>query len=255
MNTKDSPCRAGGTGSTPCQPRKTTDNADPNVTANPAVATNPDSEPASTESPKVNGGLGNGSQPELDHVQVRSLASIKPAPENDDVYSPISWDDPEINELAKSIKEHGLQDPIIVSRDGFIISGHRRRMAALLAGLDHVQVRVHPISRAENGDAFLKLLVSMNSQRIKSTSELLHESCIKIDPKVAHEQIVNDRKPETIMLSRSEITAKYASHTGRRGALSSEDLYLRIIPTLIGQGLAKLAKKEGKLEIYAFRKE
>jgi hypothetical protein len=60
---------------------------------------------------------------------------------------------------------------------------------------------------------------------------------------------------ETIMLSRSEITAKYASHTGRRGALSSEDLYLRIIPTLIGQGLAKLAKKEGKLEIYAFRKE
>jgi hypothetical protein len=31
----------------------------------------------------------------LDHVRVWPLDSIKPAPENDDVYNAISWDDPE----------------------------------------------------------------------------------------------------------------------------------------------------------------
>jgi hypothetical protein len=45
MQSEDSPCRAGGTGSNPCQPREQT-NATSNLTANPAVATNPDSEPA-----------------------------------------------------------------------------------------------------------------------------------------------------------------------------------------------------------------
>jgi hypothetical protein len=136
---------------------------------------------------------GNGSQPKLDQVQVRPLDSIKPAPENDTVYNAIAWDDPEISELARSIKEHGVQEPILISRDGFIISGHRRRVASYLAELDLVPVRVHPISRAENPDSFIKLLVGMNSQRIKNANELVHESLIKIDPKAAHEQIVNDR--------------------------------------------------------------
>ncbi len=136
---------------------------------------------------------GNGQQPELDLVQVRPLNSIKPAPENDDIYNAISVDDLEILELARSIKEHGLQEPILISRDGFIISGHRRRVAAYLAKLEHVRVRVHRVSRTENRDEFIKLLVEMNSQRIKSASELLHESIIKTNPKKAHQQIINDR--------------------------------------------------------------
>jgi ParB-like chromosome segregation protein Spo0J len=70
------------------------------------------------------------------------LDSIEPAPENDDVYQPIAWDDPEIHELASSIKEHGIQEPILISRDGCIISGHRRRLAAYLAKLELVPVRV-----------------------------------------------------------------------------------------------------------------
>ena len=69
-------------------------------------------------------------------VQVRSLDSIRPAPENDQVYHPIAWDDSELQELAGSIKEHGIQDPILISTDGYIISGHRRRKAAYLAELE-----------------------------------------------------------------------------------------------------------------------
>jgi hypothetical protein len=58
-----------------------------------------------------------------------------------------------------------------------------------------------------------------------------------------------------IYLTRSEITRKYAPHSIRPGALNPDDLYQQIIPRLIRQGSAKLTKKEGKLEVYAFKKE
>jgi ParB-like nuclease domain len=70
-----------------------------------------------------------------EQVQVRDVYTIRPAPENDHIYSAISWDNPDIHDLARSIKEHGMQEPIIVSSDGYIISGHRRRIAAMIAKL------------------------------------------------------------------------------------------------------------------------
>jgi len=68
-----------------------------------------------------------------EHGQVRPLDSIFPAPENDAVYSAISWSDPLMHELARSIKEHGVKEPILISKDGYIISGHRRQIAAMIA--------------------------------------------------------------------------------------------------------------------------
>jgi ParB-like nuclease domain len=56
-----------------------------------------------------------------------SIDSIIPAPENDEIYRAIAWNDPEILALARSIKERGVQEPILISRDGYILSGHRRR--------------------------------------------------------------------------------------------------------------------------------
>jgi hypothetical protein len=63
-----------------------------------------------------------------------------------------------------------------------------------MAGLKEVPVRVHRVSRTADREEFLRLLVEMNSQRIKSTPEIVHESIIKIDPKEAHQKIVNERK-------------------------------------------------------------
>jgi hypothetical protein len=164
--------------------------------------------------------------------EFRQLDSIFPAPENDDVYNAIAWDDPEILLLARSIKEHGIQEPLLISRDGFIVSGHRRRIAAQLAGLTEVPVRIHEISRAENPAAFLKLLVEMNSQRIKSASVLVHESIIKIDPGAAHEQIVNDRKEKAVRPN--SLSAIDPFDDGRRSEISAAkrpflDAVLRIL--------------------------
>jgi hypothetical protein len=78
------------------------------------------------------------------------VSDISPAPENDEIYGVVSPDDPEVRELARSINQVGLKDPLLISQDRFIISGHRRWVAAQLVGLKDVPVRIEPLSRAEN---------------------------------------------------------------------------------------------------------
>jgi ParB-like chromosome segregation protein Spo0J len=63
----------------------------------------------------------------------RPVDSIRPSPANDKLYRPVSPDDPEIVALARSIQAHGLLQPLIITQDDFILSGHRRHMACRLA--------------------------------------------------------------------------------------------------------------------------
>ena len=94
---------------------------------------------------------GNG---ELVHALVLPLRDIRPAPENDEIYRSISVDD--VRDLAVDIRAHGVLEPLLVSSDGYLISGHRRRLAAHLAGLTKVPVKIHPVSRNENPKEFLR---------------------------------------------------------------------------------------------------
>ena len=55
-----------------------------------------------------------------------------------------------------------------------------------------------------------------------------------------------------ILLTRSQITTKFAPNPGRRGEMTPERLYTVIIPDLIHRRLARLERKRGKLEVYAF---
>ena len=77
-------------------------------------------------------------KPEIGLVPILDIDinAIFPSPENDKLYKPVDPDDPGIRELAKSIREHGIKEPLIVTKDGYIISGHRRFAAARLAGLE-----------------------------------------------------------------------------------------------------------------------
>jgi ParB-like nuclease family protein len=85
-------------------------------------------------------------------VQVWPIGMIRRAPENDDIYRAISVDD--VDDLIRSIREHGIQEPLLVSSDGFIISGHRRWMAAALLDIKELPVRVHLVSRRDNPQSF-----------------------------------------------------------------------------------------------------
>jgi len=79
-----------------------------------------------------------------DRISERPIDQIRPSPENAKLYRPVDRNDPDVKALAKSIREHGLQEPLMVTRDGWIISGHRRHVAARLAGLKTVTNRSNP---------------------------------------------------------------------------------------------------------------
>jgi hypothetical protein len=133
--------------------------------------------------------------PDFFGVVVRiPIDSIKPAPENDLVYRPVRPDDPDIRALAESIKKHGLQEPIVVTRDNFILSGHRRHMACRLAGLETIDCRVHDISRYDDG--FEAMLVEFNRQRVKGFDEVVREQVIACDPKEAYSNLIQHRRTE-----------------------------------------------------------
>lgn len=51
-------------------------------------------------------------------------------------------DDPQVARIAKSIKEFGWDQPIVVDKHGVIIKGHGRRAAAISLGLREVPVLV-----------------------------------------------------------------------------------------------------------------
>ena len=60
------------------------------------------------------------------------------------------------------------------------------------------------------------------------------------------------RERGLIVLTKSELTAKYAPHPSRANALKPADLYERFLPVLMDKGLARLGDKNGKQVRYEF---
>jgi len=131
-------------------------------------------------------------EPKVEHAELRS---IMPCPENDGVYGKQSLVDPDIMDLIESIRARGVLEPLTISADDFIISGHRRRFCALWAGLDVVPViRRNDISYEGDREEFLKLLVETNTQRKKSTGILIREAAMKIDPEEAYKELKQEQR-------------------------------------------------------------
>jgi hypothetical protein len=127
-------------------------------------------------------------------VELVRLLDIRPCPENDGIYAVPSMDDPDILDLIRSINATGLQEPIHISADNVVISGHRRRFCSLQAGLRMVPVIRSKISYADDREAFLKLLVEANTQRKKTAGMLLREAAMKIDPERAYEELKQEQR-------------------------------------------------------------
>ena len=69
-------------------------------------------------------------------IEDRSTDSIKPYDKNP------RKNDAAVEAVARSIKEFGFRQPIVVDADGVIIVGHTRWKAAKLLGLETVPVHV-----------------------------------------------------------------------------------------------------------------
>ena len=123
------------------------------------------------------------------------LNELIPATINDKVYKPVDSEDPAVQRLADDIFRNGLLEPILITADGVILSGHRRRVACQVAGLTHVPIRRHAIHSHDS--EFVKLLVSCNTQREKTRDERLRESVIQSDPEEAYAALVQHRNAES----------------------------------------------------------
>ncbi|WP_442485134.1 hypothetical protein [Aeoliella sp. SH292] len=113
----------------------------------------------------------------------KRVASLKPSPENELLYKRIAPDDPDIIELAKSIsREGGVHDPLIVTRDNFILSGHRRHAALIRIGQVLAPCRVVNHRRSDmSRDEYIALLRDHNLQRHKSVTEQVREALVDVD--------------------------------------------------------------------------
>jgi hypothetical protein len=133
--------------------------------------------------------------PEFRHagIQVRSVYDIYPSPENDQLYRRIDPSDPEIEALAASIVAQGVLEPLVITEDCYLVSGHRRRAAAVRAGLGEVPCRILPFNRKDDPDQFLVLLREHNRQREKSFDEKLREELVSINPDEAYQALISQR--------------------------------------------------------------
>ena len=76
----------------------------------------------------------------------KRVSSLKPSPENTQLYrDPL--DDPDISKLAASIKRNGCE-PLTVTKDNFIVSGHRRHAALEEIGQSLSSVECFPFRGA-----------------------------------------------------------------------------------------------------------
>lgn len=110
------------------------------------------------------------------------LEWLKPSPENEQLYRPVVRTDPAIIALANSMRHEGVLDTLVATRDGYILSGHRRHTAAQVAGLETVPCRFEPFNRTDDPDRFLVLLREYNRQRDKTLDEKLREEVVTTDP-------------------------------------------------------------------------
>lgn len=109
---------------------------------------------------------------------VRHLSAWKiiPAPINSNIYRQPGADDG-LEELVESIEKRGIMTPLTVSEDLHIISGHRRREAAIRAQIAKIPCIVREGIFYPSKE-FSDLLVEANTQREKTLKEIAAEHVV-----------------------------------------------------------------------------
>ena len=131
---------------------------------------------------------------EIRQVRLFRMEDICPSPENDTLYRPFNPRDPENIALAQSIKAHGVKEPLVLTCDGFILSGHRRYGAAKMAGLREVPARREFICRSDPD--FMTHLREYNRQREKTNVERAREEIVSATPEAAYRALKEHRRKE-----------------------------------------------------------
>lgn len=115
------------------------------------------------------------------------IDSIRPAPENEYIYDQFDCSHKDDDIIYQSVKKRGILEVLTVSADGYILSGHRRHWAALIAGLEHVPIRRVDLRLSDLPmDERLRVLAAHNTQRRKGTEEQIREELVNTNPRDAY---------------------------------------------------------------------
>jgi len=102
-------------------------------------------------------------------VSEASVTELEPHPKNTEIYG----DTDELEQtFVESIQEKGVLEPLVITEEKQVISGHRRLKAAREVGIDNVPVRV---SGFDSGLAEREALIEFNRQRDKTPGQIVNE--------------------------------------------------------------------------------
>lgn len=121
-------------------------------------------------------------------VDLYPIGSIHETSENWSIYRKPPLTDPTFVELCNSIRESGINTPLEISSDRYIISGHRRLLAAKQCGVSKIPCLVDNTVVMDELTApeRIALLIERNKGiRIKSDGELYLEAAAAVDPEAA----------------------------------------------------------------------
>jgi ParB-like nuclease domain len=113
------------------------------------------------------------------HVEYLPAEEIKPSPENDQLYGKTDAADVSVMALRESIAERGLEEPLILTSDGFILSGHRRFVVCRSLGMTSIPCRIKRDIRRNGNPDYMRDLAAYNPQRVKSAGALLREAILR----------------------------------------------------------------------------
>ena len=143
---------------------------------------------------------------DLSHFPINQ---IKQAPENESIYDNFGVANADDRQLIESINDNGIQEPLVITADWVLLSGHRRLASGLYLGLSTVPVRIldEVIFADLDKQQRVKLLRLYNQQREKSASEKIREAMVSIDPKAAHVELKQyNQRRKSLSSSDGEIT-------------------------------------------------
>ena len=127
-----------------------------------------------------------------------NLSDLRPNP-----YQPRKvFDDEALNELASSIREHGVFQPIIVKKSikGYdIIAGERRFRASKMAGLDKIPAIIRDFTDAQ----MMEIALLENLQRENLT---VIEEALAYKSMIEHLNLTQDELSKKVGKSRSHVT-------------------------------------------------
>jgi ParB/RepB/Spo0J family partition protein len=155
-------------------------------------------------------------------IEIRLLI---PHPSNASIYG----EDEDVSSLVESIQRTGWIKPLVVTPNYIIISGHRRRQAALVLGLETVPVEVREFSSSATE---LEALLLENQLRHKTIEQKVREANVwkDVESELAHRRKLarlkqGEHRPDVQNFAHRETLGKTRDRLAKKVGLGSGFTY------------------------------